>query len=666
MSDVRWHFREMARGEINQDPMERELFSEEPINDRLIREAIQNSLDAAIRRVDPSAEGPVRVRFSLRGVRSPLDGVSAAAYLEGLSEHLEEGLDAHDSFRRRVQSRGLGDEGMQYLVVEDAGTIGLEGDWRQYDDSAKERADDNHFYWFFRNVGRSGKRDEDGGSWGLGKWVFPDASHASAYIAVTRRRSDDETLLMGQSVLTKHNLDGQKYSPYGYFAEIDGTGAQELALPLRMSEPAHGQFIQQCIADFGLQFRDEPGLSIIVPFPRMDSDLPISRPHLAAAVIHNYFYPIIAKRLEVIIDDGDDSGPVEVNAETIDDVLAHMDLADSGEQSEGSYQRLFAMCREAAFDPAYRHIELSAPPSNKSDHTERGQLVGLRARYDSGELLAFRIHTAVERKETARKEQTSFRLYVQHDDSLTRGHDYYVRGPNSIPKIDILGSRPARTLLVVDEDEPLAAMLRDSEPPAHTSWRPQDERVGKRWVSARNRIEEVRRAPLALLSIWETAPVDLQKDALADIFPADGGARPRRDRKGGPIEKPDRIEPVVPQGHSDFDLHQVSDGFAVRFAPGVEAPPKRVRLRAAYEMPRGNPIASYSPHDFRLHGSGALSVDAKGCQVRSGETGNELLLEVDDPALFSVTVHGFDVHRDVHVRVERAADAQPSEGADNG
>ena len=37
-------------------------------------------------------------------------------------------------------------------------------------------ADNEHFYWFFRNIGRSGKRDEDAGSWGLGKWVFPDAS----------------------------------------------------------------------------------------------------------------------------------------------------------------------------------------------------------------------------------------------------------------------------------------------------------------------------------------------------------------------------------------------------------------------------------------------------------------------------------------------------------
>ena len=666
MTDVRWHFREMARGEINQDPMERELFSGEAINPRLVREAIQNSLDAAIVRVDRGAAGPVRVRFSLRGVRRPLGGINAEAYLEGLEEHLEEGLDPHDPFRRMVSRRGLGHEGIGYLVVEDVGTIGLEGNWRQYDDSREEPAEDNHFYWFFRNVGRSGKRDEDGGSWGLGKWVFPDASQASAYIAVTRRRSDGETLLMGQSVLTKHNLDGQKYSPYGYFAQIEGTGTEELALPLRMSEPTHAPFIRQCIADFDLRFRDEPGLSIIIPFPRVDGES-IGSSQITAAVVHNYFYPIIGRRLEVVVDDEGDSEPVAVTADTIDDILAHLDLANSGEQSEGSYQRLFAMCREAAFNPECRHIEVSAPPPRSAaSYPDRDQLVGLRRRYDGGELLAFRIHTTVERRSSDHKERTSFRLYVQHDDSLAHGHDYYVRGPNSISEMDFLGSRPARTLLVVDEEEPLAAMLRDSEPPAHTSWRPQDDRVGKRWVAANRRIDEVRRAPIGLLGIWEAAPVGLQKDALADIFPSGGGSRPRRNRVGTPLEKPAPVDPDPPSGRPDFDLHQVSDGFAVRLAPGVETSPKRVRLRAAYEVPRGNPMTGYSPHDFRLHGPGALRVEAESCSVIQGETGNELLLEIDEPALFSVTVHGFDAHRDVHVRVERADGAQSSDGADSG
>ena len=535
MADVRWYFREMARGELNQDPMERELFADEPINERLVREAIQNSLDASLARAGLSKGAPVRVRFSLRGIRHPLGAADAAAYLGGLGEHLIAGLDPNDDFRRLLARRGLVDAAMPYLVVEDAGTVGLEGDWGQYDDSVEESAQDNHFYWFFRNVGRSGKSDADSGSWGLGKWVFPDASLASAYIAVTRRRSDGETLLMGQSVLKKHNVDGCRYAPHAYFGAMDGHG---LALPLRMSEPAHRPFVQRCIDDFGLRFRDDPGLSVIIPFPRVEEDLSIARitkPEILAAIVHNYFYPIIAGQLEVTVDEGEGSASTEITTDTIDDVLGHLDLEDSGERSEGSYRRLFEMCREGATWPDRDYIELNSPPllRNSTTYEHFNELTGMRRRYDEGELLAFRIRSDVRKKDEDEK-PTSFRLFVQRDDSLTQGHDFYVRGALSISAMDEIKKYRARTLLVVDAEEPLAAMLRDSEPAAHTAWRPQSERVTKRWVSPRRRIEAVRYAPRTLLSIWESAPVEVQRDALADIFPSGGhGSRRRRDQQGG-------------------------------------------------------------------------------------------------------------------------------------
>ena len=45
-----WRFREMQPGEINVDPIEGEFFTTEAIGsitDALVREAVQNSLDAA-------------------------------------------------------------------------------------------------------------------------------------------------------------------------------------------------------------------------------------------------------------------------------------------------------------------------------------------------------------------------------------------------------------------------------------------------------------------------------------------------------------------------------------------------------------------------------------------------------------------------------------------
>ena len=63
-----WRFREMQPGEINVDPIEGEFFTTEAIDgitDALVREAIQNSLDAA------EGSGPVTVRFSFYSRPNP-------------------------------------------------------------------------------------------------------------------------------------------------------------------------------------------------------------------------------------------------------------------------------------------------------------------------------------------------------------------------------------------------------------------------------------------------------------------------------------------------------------------------------------------------------------------------------------------------------------------
>ena len=55
-----WHFREMDRGEINVDPVHDEFFKAQDLADALVREAIQNSLDAR------RGHSRVRLRFRSR------------------------------------------------------------------------------------------------------------------------------------------------------------------------------------------------------------------------------------------------------------------------------------------------------------------------------------------------------------------------------------------------------------------------------------------------------------------------------------------------------------------------------------------------------------------------------------------------------------------------
>lgn len=683
MPEVKWQFRQMSPAEKNHESVEREFFQEENINVRLVREVIQNSLDAALSKERPPGSGaasPVRVRFSLAGIANPLPEARAAEYFAGLGPHLRTLNDLDNGIQDRLERGGLVSGGVPYIVVEDDRTRGLNGDWRQFDDSPDNPAQGNDFYWFFRNTGRSGKGATDNGSWGLGKWVFPDASHISTCLALTRRSTDNDLLLMGMAVLNKHTIDGQRYPPDGYFAELDGEGLQ---LPLLYSNPEHAPFIRQCIADFDLRFRaNNSGLSIIIPFPRFGSGAAgdeLDKEGLLASVVRNYFYPIISGQLEVIVDGGDGAPPATLSESTVDSYLTDLKLGDTTEHSAQSYRKLFRMCREIDTLPAGECINLSQPPRNDPGYVHYAELVARREAYAAGQLLAFRVETDVQRK-GAEPESTGFDLYLQRDDSLPEGHDYYVRGTLSIPGMDYIERYRARALLVVRETESLAAMLRDSEPPAHNTWRLHVDRVAKRWVAAPRRIDAVRSAPSRLLGILEALQEGLQKDALADIFFWDGKPRanpqpPIPTPRPGPGPGPGPTPPSPPSDQPpppDFTVEQVSTqdsgGFRVKLPAGSgETGPLIARLQVAYVVPRGNPLKHYQAQDFRLHGPETpdlpqpLAVAVAGGSYDPGTAGNELLLTIDDPANFALSVQGFDPRRDVHIRVERAVAAAAEE-----
>ncbi len=674
MVNFKWQFPEMPPSMPNQEPMEREFFVDEPINTRIVRESIQNSLDAGInRRRDSNVQTPVRVRFALSGIQYPLPEERAVRYLAGLDEHLRSvnGLDS--DIQRRLNSGRVADGDMPFIVIEDAGTVGLTGDWEQYDDTNLSSARDNHFYWFFRNVGRSAKTGNENGSWGLGKWVFPDASHANCYIAVTRRA--DDTLLIGQAVLSKHSINGHRYAPYGY---LSVEGENGLALPLRRSEPEHRPYVDQCIDDFGLKFRNEPGLSIIVPFPKTEyagEGEAIDTHTLLTAVVHNYFYPIVVGRLEVTVDGGNGEPEINLNADTIDEVVGALNLRDDGERSAEGYRHLFALSRQALELPLQSYTQLSAPPSatpsNDKSGNESRNVIKLRDRYENGEILAFNIATDVRRKGESGRHPTEFKVYLQRDDSLDAGHDFYVRGTLSITEIDLIGKRRARTLLVVDENEPLAAMLRDSEPPKHTTWRPQTDRVTRNWTAASRRIEAVRRSPNNLLSLLEAPPEGRQRDVFADIFPwsPEPGGQPNPSSKRGTPRVSPRRPLKIPPAFPDFSVTRSETGFRVTGAANARTPLEdgdTVRLRLAYEVSRGNPLNSYQKEDFRLLGPGALDVQVNGAVIQEGD-GNRIDLLISGPQAFEVAVQGFDRRRDLHIRIEKIVgeNAEATESADD-
>ena len=638
----------MMPAEINQDPVQGEFFtSTSDLAERLVRESIQNSVDAAL------GDGPVRVRFAFSGGDSALPADRAAPYLDGLKSHLEvvalsdDGAapaeaDHEDEDAAIYGAYDLIDQQlpMTFLVVEDLGTKGLTGDIT----SNTEFEQDNRFWGFFRSVGISPNIGGTGGSWGLGKWVFPDVSQINAYLGITRRSDEQRHLLMGMAILKTHHIDDEKYPPYGQFAiRSDEPDAAWLPLPVDSDEDPDG-IIDTAVHDFGLQRGDWSGLSVVIPWPKKE----LKPDAITRAVLTQYFLPIVYGNLEVeIVADGETQ---RVNHESIADAASRIGKSERDNESGESLIKAIELARWAKDAGELSLIDVKATTSR--DILAGQDIESLRERFDRGERMGFRLSTNVTDRKTGGREPNTFHVYIERDESLTSGHDYFVRGYLRIPHKDHTSSFHARALVVVERASMLGNLLRDAEGPAHAAWDPHAERLKRRWVGGYGRVQEVRRAAPLLLGQIAEVPRERIKNLLADLFPAPsggGGGEP------GPWPPP---PPPPPSSPDPVAIRDLKDGFSIRSDsanPAATALPGTTwRVAFAYDVARGGQRAPFNSYqqgvkrgapDFSLF-DGMLNVACGGCRYSIvAENEIEISVMASD---FHLNVRGLDA-RDVIV-----------------
>lgn len=657
-----WRFARMSPSQVNQDPVQGEFFTAAAdLPDRLVRESIQNSLDA--RRGNET----VRVRFAFSGEEHALPVDVAQRWLTGLAPHLralaslDSGGGEADAMRGALDCL---DQPMTWLTVGDSGTTGLLGDIR----ANREREARNDFWGFFRSVGISPKGEDSGGSWGLGKWVFPDASRINAYLGVTHRMNEDHAMLMGMAMLKTHHIaddggDEGKYPPYGYFAAAT-TQEDDEWLPLPVTATSESsELVAGAIADFQLERRgDGPGLSVVVPYPREtgDEDEDVLTPAtIARAVVIQYFLPIVRGDLEVEVVRPGEADRL-IDATSIDRELANI-RPRRDDNAPVWLRGAVDLARWAVGLEDDAHLQLPVPDGREND-LEGLDLSALRERFDSGQRLAFRLTLDARRRDPDSRTPVDFRVYLERDDDLPQGHDYFVRGQLRIPDMDHLKSHKARALVLVDGQTELGHLLRDAEGPAHASWDPHAQRLKDHWIGGYSRVQSVRRGAVRLLQRLAERPEEKQYDALADLFPSNLAAeRGRgRTRRPGPGSNGPPVDPINGGAVAAIATSSVPGGFRVRAAPDAdEVAGSTWSLRFAYDVARGGKnrafrqfdqgVAQGTP-DFSLR-NGRLRVDPHNCvhEVDGENAVRLLVIEAD----FSLTVTGLD-DRDVIIELEPA------------
>jgi hypothetical protein len=621
-----WRFRAMQPGEMNVDPIEGEFFTTEAlksVTDALVRESIQNSLDAA------AGLDPVTVKFSHHpGPIAPgIGGDLRERYIDGLSTHLQ-------SKHAGLPEAPSPAEALEFINIEDYGTRGLQGDVLQYDD-LDEDVKKNDFFYFWRNIGRTRKELTDLGRWGLGKTVFQAASRINTFFGLTVRRDDSRAYLMGQSVLKIHKVNGSRYAPYGYFGLFDG----HLALPV--DEP---DYISAFSRDFALDRIGRPGLSVVIPYP----DREINLRGCAESVIRHYFFPILAGRL--VVEFKFDGKRIRLDAFNLDDYLKRSQWAE-----KQGLPGLMGLARWAIQQPPETFIRLQEPPVGKrpkitEELFESVRIETIRQDFSRGKRLAFHLPISVIRAKGLAVAHTGFSVFIERDERLEKPEDHFIRQGITIPEVTSLKHKGIRAIVSIT-DSALSAFLGDAENPAHTQWERNSKKFKSKYKLGPATLDFVKSSPRELVKILTQPKVGRDENLLKHIFslplePEGGAEKPGKDKgdqKGTSLG--DGIVELEPGSY--LQIGAIKGGFRLGRRAKARQVPRFVTVWMAYEVRSGNPFKKYTAFDFDVSKE-PIQIRAEGVKLMLQKE-NTIQFEVIR-ADFRVTVTGFDLRRDLRIR----------------
>lgn len=643
-----WYFKQSGAFDSNRRSKLEEFFSSQNAATSVVRESIQNSLDA--RNEEQSKK--VCVRFTI-SEKSWNDIASFAQTTDSpltLNDHTNsEGLE-------RYAKTFLGKK-FRCLAVEDYGTKGLTGTTDK-----DEALSGSNFVGFWWNEGITGKGNGTLGNHGVGKITLTRVSEMSTFWALTKRADDEKTFLVGFSNLPFHRLSNRSYLGYGRYGVATEKNGKEIFLPV--VDPAE---ISRFSDAFGLD-RNEYGLSVFIPAVVAG----INHDALLQAVIEDYYWSILNGQLEVTICD------VSKGAETIVDASnlgAAMDqLADAAKPND-IRQLVNAAIKVHGMksgNPNYFsgiQPEISTEGKNRRARLTTKQftaenLARLKEQFEQGQMVAAQFSVELEPK-VGEPSIGTFEVFLKgnSDNNFDRISQYIRRGLVITEQKPNISGRFGYCFVIVD-DKDMSDYLGTAEGPAHTNWV-----LGKFNEHARYKSDWPLRFIMdAANQLYRIAAgEDEEKNEIQnfadDIFsidlPGSGqGHVPQKQVKKRARSEPPVPPPQVPKPAELIRLEKMEDGTGYAIYPAKDLSdllvsegvslPLRVDIKSAYLSVKGNnrSFKDYSPLDFNYSSTIKLETSPNEAVKVLKQDGNQLSLEIFDPA-FQIHVKGFDKHRDL-------------------
>jgi hypothetical protein len=624
-----WKFGGMARSDEVADPIQGEFFSADGVAEKVVREALQNSLDA---RSAKNGE-PARVIFSYRMGQKTFGELSKEpdGVFHGILPHLR----APGNGLRNIPAQT---EIVDYLVVEDFGTRGLNGYIEETEREGAFNKNDgsfHDFYYFWRNIGRSGKKDSDLGSWGLGKQVFPAASKINTYFGLSARSTDGRIYYMGKSVLKTHHVSGRQHRPYGYFAQFHDDG---FAVPFEKKSDQDA-FSKTFIMERGA----ESGLSVIIPFPHNELGC---KNGIIQATIREFFFPVVHGDLEVIVQ-YPESPQISITASTIKGLVREYCSDDSA-----LADTVDLALRCIGSKPEDKTVLTLAGTRWKDIELPTKEIDAIGAALNSKGFAEVVVPVSVTRCNI--EHRSHFSVFISQTSSNIQAQCRYIRDGIDIKEASTKKMDQGISAILEIREEKLSGLLNRTENPAHTKWIQRDkdnDRLAdyEGWSLV---ISFVKDAPHEVLRQIFRKELEENRDILNDIFYLEEKQNARAPAQTAKKEKedvapdPKPIEPSPPRKLQLSELTQPESGFSICKTAAYKGTLEKLTVRAAYHVLKGSPLKKYKTFDFQLQ-KNPISIQSPGLKILECQD-NRLIADIVSQD-FRLTITGFDGNRDLFV-----------------
>lgn len=616
-----WHFRNPIDGEIIRgSSREEEFFEAHTSLEAVVREAIQNSIDAVN---DPTI--PVTVRFALSRTRPKMEHL-----FEGLWEHLNASGILVDS---------PGRSGFRYMSIEDFNTTGLTGE-TSYRQCAFSNEGDFCNFWWVDSSSRKGLKK--GGRWGVGKYSFFIFSKLKHFYGISVADHSGVPNLMGRALLKKHNIGEVVYLSDGVFSPDNLNPITDIAL------------IDTFQSDFGLQRGTSQGLSLIIPYPDLgNSANPYS--DILFCALNNYQYSVIAGKLILNVEENTNGErrSCVITRETLPNLLQNFSRAEERfkefELLNGLYDSILLRIPDFNLDIT------RGDPMEIGEDSFSGHIEEARKRFSSlgNSVMKIRVALKIHYHNLDAKDSYAD-ISITRDPRFGKSKEVQCLR-NGIKINDAIRDFKMQEgiMLLVAEDGPISEFLGDAENPVHTEWNSRTEimRSGK-YDNAEELVKFIKKLPRKIIDVLTENPTSVEENALLDLFYTMDRGTSRSGRRSSPPPPPPPPRPRF------LSVSKSGTGFKIGLTEeGARTLPRIITVRVAYDMERGNPFPHYKDFDFKIGESETPIDELRGGRVLEKNENKVIIIAESEDFIFSVS--GFDSRRDIVIDAKSKEVANP-------